>query len=155
MGYVDKSGRMIQQTDVEMDEKLFFHHWNLVNSVQLHPPHLLQFKIITLTFQTCTGQGPNEGASTTNNPMGKTNFILCNTKYWPLEGKQIRCHACSMKNKEMRTKFICPQCIVGGVLILVSNSTIQNCISADCPTSYCNKCNIQMQVILHLILFWQ
>jgi hypothetical protein len=29
MRYMDKSGCMIQQTNVEMDEKLFFHHWDL------------------------------------------------------------------------------------------------------------------------------
>jgi hypothetical protein len=106
---------------MEMDEKVIFSSPGPFNCEQLfpsHPPHLLWFKIIGLTFQMCAEQGPNtrgvKGTSTTDNPMGKmdtfhqsTDPTLCATQqsFCPWEEDKTSAMCVLQKNKETRTKF--------------------------------------------------
>lgn len=61
------------------------------------PPHLLWFKIFPSDLSWTTAQRQSEGKETL--PPATQPDLMYDTEHWPLEGKQIWCHACFTKFK--------------------------------------------------------
>jgi hypothetical protein len=63
---------------MEVDEKIILSLFRLSNSEQFYSSHFSWFKIISLKFQTCLGQGfdkKREGALNTDQPTWGTNYF--------------------------------------------------------------------------------
>jgi hypothetical protein len=139
-----------------MDEKILSPSGHFT-SEQFYP-HFLRFKIISLKFQACFGQGPNirgecfnhrpshirRPTTSTSQP---TQPEMQHSKQWPWEARQVRCSVCSAKNKCRQNSDI-QNAMWGCVLIPALWCTTHEYIFEECPTlcwekwnTRCNTCN--------------
>jgi hypothetical protein len=130
----------------EVNKKTFCPSLGHFNSEQFHAPHPLCFKIIKLTFQTHVGEGPHWKGEVVPQPQtspqgGETHSFGQLTQHWPLEGRWIQYCVCFVKIKKGEQNSDVHSAVWGCVLVLVSRSAIQNCISLDCLMSDWNTRN--------------